>query len=115
MAVFVHLKLTKQLGHPRLGLFVGEPIAREFCGIKIFVEWAIVVSAGKQLLENSLQGGEAAIVDQDGFIAAEALALADEAGNVVNIRPLDRALGLDLVFEFSAQGCKLILLRLETW
>jgi hypothetical protein len=75
-----------------LGLFVGEPIACEFCGIKISVEWAIVVSAGKQLLENRLQGG---IVDQDGFIAAEALALADEAGNVVNIRPLDRALGLD--------------------
>jgi hypothetical protein len=78
-----------------LGLFVGKPIAREFCGIKISVEWAIVVSARKQLIENPLQGGEAAIVDQDGFIAAEALALADEAGNVVNICPLDRALGLD--------------------
>ena len=45
-----------------MGLFVGEPIACEFCGIKIFVEWAIVVSAGKQLLENPLQGGEAALL-----------------------------------------------------
>ena len=45
-----------------MGLFVGKPIAREFCGIKISVEWAIVVSAGKQLLENRLQGGEAALL-----------------------------------------------------
>jgi hypothetical protein len=74
---------------------------------------AIEVSAAEQLLDNTPQGSQAGIVDSDVFVAAQALTHADEGDNDANIRPLDRALGLISCSSYPAQGCKLILLRLE--
>jgi hypothetical protein len=86
-----------------LRVLIVAPTAGKLFEVKIFVIGAIAASVAKQLLKNSPQGNKTGIVDDDGFVAAETSALADEGGNVVHVAPLDYALGLDLLFELSAQ------------
>ena len=59
----------------------------------------------EQLLQNSLQGRKAAIVDDDdgGAVAVEAQDLSDEGGEIVDIHLRDHALRMDFVFEFLSQ------------